>query len=299
MSVDNENKNLPQKLLSLGKMSKQSFELFFKGDSFTHGAALAYYAIFALVPIIYLSITSFGIIVGQDRVIEIVAHLMETNMGIENVSIFTDLMYQWDIGGGGSIALRVVGIIVLVFTSTAMFNSLRNSLNTFFDIEPIHHYNVVLENVITRLISFGMLALFGLIIILIYFGQTLLMTMSDKIFDRSSVVGEVYYFILEHFSVLFVNVVLFTIIFKYLHDGFIKWKLAIGGAVFTGVLLYLGQLVVNFYLSNYFFAANSGIAGTLLAILTWIFYTSQIIFLGATFTAVYARTVGKPIVAKK
>ena len=288
-----------KKLSRLGSMTKQSFELFFKGDSFTHGAALAYYAIFALVPIIYLAITSFGVVVGQDRVIEIVGYLMETNMGIENVSVFTDLMYQWDIGGGGSITLRVVGIIVLVFTSTAMFNSLRNSLNTFFDIEPIHHYNVVLENVITRLISFGILALFGLIIILIYFGQTVLMTVSSKIFDRSSVVGEVYYFLLEHFSVLFVNVVLFTIIFKFLHDGYIKWKLAIGGAVFTGVLLYLGQLLVNFYLSNYFFAANSGIAGTLLAILTWIFYTSQIIFLGATFTAVFARTVGKPIVPKK
>ena len=299
MSTNNEDKEKQVKLLTIGKVTKQSFELFFKGDSFTHGAALAYYAIFALVPIIYLAITSFGIVVGQDRVIEIVAYLMETNMGIENISVFTDLMYQWDIGGGGSIALRVVGIIVLVFTSTAMFNSLRNSLNTFFDIEPIHNYNVVLENVISRLISFGMLALFGLIIILIYFGQTVLITFSGKIFDRSSIVGEVYFFLLEHLSVLFVNVVLFSFVFKYLHDGFITWKLALGGAIFTGILLYLGQLLVNFYLSNYFFAANSGIAGTLLAILTWIFYTSQIIFLGATFTAVYARAVGKPIVAKK
>lgn len=289
---------LSGKITSIGKMAKESFELFFKRDSFTHGAALAYYAIFALVPIIYLAITSFGAIVGQDRVIEIVGYLMETNMGIENISVFTDLMYQWDIGGGGNLTLRIVGIVVLIFTSTAMFNSLKNSLNTFFDIEPIKHYNVVLENIITRLISFGILALFGLIIILIYFGQTVLMALSSKIFDRSTLVGEIYYFLVEHFSVLFVNVVLFTIIFKYLHDGKMKWKLAIGGAVFTGTLLYLGQLVVNYYLSNYFFAANSGIAGTLLALLTWIFYTSQIIFLGATFTSVFAKTVGSPIEPK-
>jgi membrane protein len=70
------------------------------------------------------------------------------------------------------------------------------------------------------------------------------------------------------------------------------------GALFTAVLLYLGQLVINYYLANYFFAADSGVAGTLLAVLTWIFYTSQIIFLGAKYTSVYARMVGTPIKAK-
>jgi membrane protein len=282
----------------IGELTKESILSFFKGDSFTHGAALAYYAIFALVPIIYLAITSFGIVVGQDRVVEIVGELMESHMGIEDVSVFTDLMYQWKIGGGGSLVLRIAGIVVLIFTSTAMFNSLRNSLNSFFEIEPIHHYNVVLENLVARLISFGMLALFGLIIILIYFGQTVLMTVSSELFAESGSLQTLYLFLLEHLSGILVNFVLFAFVFKFLHDGYVKWKLALGGSLFTAILLYLGQLAVNYYLSNFFFAADSGIAGTLLAILTWIFYTSQIIFLGATFTAVYAKKVGKPIIPK-
>lgn len=280
-------------------LTKRSFTTFFNGDSFTHGAALAYYAVFALVPIIYLSLTSFGIIVGQDRIIEIVSHLLETNMGIEDVSVFTDLMYQWNIGAGSNIALRIVGIAVLIFTSTAMFNSLRNSLNSFFDIEPVHHYNVVLEKLLARLVSFGMLALFGLIIIIVYFSQTVLMSISSDWFSDQSVVQRTTYFIIEHFSIILVNFFLFALIFKYLHGGYVKWKLALGGSLFTAVMLYLGQLLINYYLTNFFFAANSGIAGTLLAILTWIFYTSQIIFLGATFTAVYAKMVGRPIVPKK
>ena len=285
--------------LEIWTLTKRSFKEFFKGDSFTHGAALAYYAIFALVPIIYLSITSFGMIVGQERVIEIVGHLLETNMGIEDVSMFTDLMYQWNIGAGGSIALRIVGLVVLIFTSTAMFNSLRNSLNSFFTVDPIHHYNVVVENLLARLISFGMLAFFGLIIILVYFGQTVLMAVSNDLFAESGRIQRFFLFTLEHFSIILVNFILFAFIFKYLHDGLIKWKLALGGSLFTAILLYLGQLLINYYLSNFFFAANTGIAGSLLAILTWIFYTSQIIFLGATFTAVYAKMVGKPITAKK
>lgn len=280
------------------QLTKTSFKEFFGGDSFTHGAALAYYAIFALVPIIYLAITSFGLFVGQDRIIEIVGYLMETNMGIEDPSSFTDLMYDWEIGTGGTVLLRVMGIIALIFTSTAMFNSLRNSLNSFFGIEPIHHFNIVLESLLTRLISFGMLALFAVIIIVIYFAQSLLISLGTELLSDGSTAERFLLYILEHFTMLFVNFALFAFIFKFLHDGRLKWKLALGGALFTSILLYIGQLLINYYLSNYFFAADSGIAGTLLAILTWIFYTSQIIFLGATFTAVYARMVGKPIIPK-
>jgi membrane protein len=280
------------------QLTKISFKEFFGGDSFTHGAALAYYAIFALVPIIYLAITTFGIVVGQEKIIEMIAYLMETNMGIEDSSGFTDLMYEWEIGKGGTVLLRVLGIIALIFTSTAMFNSLRNSLNTFFGVEPKHHFNIVLESLITRLISFGMLALFAIIIIVIYFAQSVLISFGTDLLSDGSVAQQTMLYFFEHFTSLFVNFALFAFIFKYLHDGKLKWKLALGGALFTSILLYLGQLLINYYLSNYFFAANSGIAGTLLAILTWIFYTSQIIFLGSTFTAVYARMVGKPIVPK-
>lgn len=284
--------------LEIWELTKTSFVEFFKGDSFTHGAALAYYAIFALIPILYLTITSIGMILGQERIIEIVSFFMESKMGVQDVSAFTDLMYEWGIGASGTVLLKVVGTIVLIFTSTAMFNSLRNSLNTFFGIEPIHHYNVVLESLLARLVSFGLLALFAVIIIVIYFAQSVLISLTSDLLAAGSFGEKAFLLVFEHFTMILVNFILFAFIFKYLHDGKIKWKLALGGSLFTSILLYIGQLLVNYYLSNFFFAANSGIAGTLLAILTWIFYTSQIIFLGAKFTAVYARKVGKPIIPK-
>lgn len=284
--------------LEIWDLTKTSFKEFFKADSFTHGAALAYYAIFALIPILYLTITSIGAFLGQDKIIEVVSFLMESKMGISDVSSFTDLMYQWDIGTGGTFLLKIVGVFVLVFTSTAMFNSLRSSLNSFFDVKPINHYNVVIESLISRLISFGLLALFAVIVIVIYFAQSMLISLGTELLSDGSFGQKTFLLIFEHFTMILVNFALFAFIFKYLHDGKIKWKLALGGSLFTAILLYLGQLVINYYLSNFFFAANSGIAGTLLAILTWIFYTSQIIFLGAKFTAVYARKVGKPIIPK-
>lgn len=280
------------------ELTKTSFKEFFDGNSFMHGAALAYYAIFALVPIIYLAVTSFGLFIGQDAIIAIVGDLLEDNVGISDVSAFTDLMYKWNIGKGGTLFLRIVGIGALIFISTAMFNSLRNSLDFFFGIEPENRFNVVLEKLLERLLSFGLMALFAVIIIVVYFAQSVLVSFGSEMLSDGSFSQEVVIGILEHISILLINFLLFSFVFKFLHGGVIRWKLAMGGALFTSVLLYLGQLLINYYLANFFFAANSGIAGTLMALLTYIFYTSQIIFIGAKFTSVYARMVGKPIYPK-
>src|SRR5690554_1861241 len=296
--VKEENKGRSLTWSEMWQLTKISFKEFLSGDSFMHGAALAYYAIFALVPIIYLSITSFGLIVGQDKVIEIVGDLMESNMGITDVSSFTDLMYKWEIGKGGTTLLKIMGITALIFTSTVMFGSLRKSLNSFFGIVFIKHYNALLETLVKRLLSFGLMAVFAAIAIVIYFVQSVLIAVGGKILSDGSFFQETLFSILEHVSILAINFLIFTLVFKYLHDGIVRWKLAMAGALFTAILLYLGQLVINYYLANFFFAANSGIAGTLLAVLTWIFYTSQIIFLGAKYTSVYARMAGTPIKAK-
>lgn len=280
------------------ELTKTSFIEFFKGDSFMHGAALAYYAVFALVPIIYLAVTFFGKIVGQDRVIEIVTDLLESNMGMKEVSIVTDLMYQWDIGVGGTPIIQVVGLIALAFTATAMFNSLSKSLNFFFGVTQSQNKSAFLRNIIRRLISFGLMALFGVIILVIYFAQSVLISIGARLLSNGSVVQDILYSFLEHVSIITINFLAFTFVFKFLHDGVVRWKLAMTGAIFTAILLYFGQLIINYYLANYFFAKNSGLAGTLLAILAWIFYTSQIIFLGAKYMSVYARMTGTPISEK-
>jgi membrane protein len=142
------------------------------------------------------------------------------------------------------------------------------------------------------------MAIFAAIVIVIYFAQSVLIAVGTRVLSDGSMFQEVIFSILEHVSILTINFLVFTLVFKYLHDGIVKWKLAMAGALFTAILLYGGQLIINYYLANFFYAANSGIAGTIMAILTWIFFTSQIIFLGAKYTSVYARMVGMPIKAK-
>lgn len=280
------------------KLCKTSFVEFIREDSFTHGAALAYYAIFALVPIMYLAISIFGLIVGDATIISIIEDVMKQNMGIEDVSGITSFMKQIELGEGG-FTLKIIGSIILLFSATAILNALRNSINNFFNISSVESKrNAVVQNLIGRGISLGILSLFGVCLIIMYFAQTVILSLADSVFESQGGLKYFFYQIIEHGSILLVNVVMFAFIFKYLHDGKLKWKLAWGGSLFTSILLYVGQLLIKFYLINFFFAKDGGVAGTLLVILTWMFYTSQIIFLGAKFTAVYARMVGQPIVAK-
>ena len=120
--------------------------------------------------------------------------------------------------------------------------------------------------------------------------------MSSDFFNNHHIVDIVLSNLLRHGLSIFSNALLFTMIFKYVHDGFVKWKLAFGGALVTSILLYVGQLFIKYYLFNYFFGSQSGgVAGTLFILLAFVYYSSQIIFFGAKFTAVYAKKIGKPI----
>jgi membrane protein len=134
-----------------------------------------------------------------------------------------------------------------------------------------------------------------MIVIIIYFSQTILLSTTSDWFPNSSFFQTIFSGIATHGLALFSNVIIFSLVFKYVHNGYVKWQLAIGGAILTSVLLYGGQLLIKYYLFNYFFAAQAGIAGSLFIILAWIYYSSQIIFFGAKFTCVYAKKVGKPI----
>ena len=286
----------------IGVLIKDTFVEFFKEKSFFHGAALSYYTIFALVPMLYLSFATFGKIVGHDTMIEIVGKILKEQVGIKDISGIISFLNEINLEKG-SFILNLFGIIALVLSSTALLMSLRGSLNDFFDIEiSFQNKNkkkMILDTILTRLVSVSMLAIFGVIIIVLYFAQTILISFGNEFFKDPNAVSWVFMEFSQHGISILTNLLIFTLIFRYLHDGVVMWKLALGGALVTTILLYFGQLLIKSYLAHYFFAKNGGIAGTLMIILLWTYYSSQIIFFGAKFTAVYAKTAGKPIVAKR
>lgn len=268
-------------------------------NSLFHGAALSYYTIFALVPILYLSIVSFGMFIGQETMVKIITDVLVTQVGVKDVRGIIEFLNQVNFEKA-NVALQIIGIVVLLITSTAMLSSLKNSINDFYNIEKVHTSNKkkILATLIDKITHVGLLAVFGLIIIVTYFGQIIILSLGDKVFAHFGVFHQLFVFITQHIVPLLTNTFIFYFIFRYLSDGIVGLKTALAGSIVTSILLYLGQQLIKYYLNNYFFAKDAGIAGTLLILLTWVYYTSQIIFFGAKFTFVYSKKMDQTIVVK-
>ena len=278
---------------------KQTTIEFASEKSLFHGAALSYYTIFALVPILYLSIVSFGQFIGQDKMLTIISRVLTEQIGIKDVKGIIDFLHEINFHKS-NFALQIVGIVVLLLSSTAILASLKHSINEFYDIELIHENKkkMIVATVKDKLQHTFLLMLFGLIVIITYFAQIIILSLGDKIFINLHAIHDIFIFLTQHLIPFTTNIVIFYFILKYVSDGIVANKFAFAGSFVTSTLLYLGQLLIKYYLTHYFFAKDAGIAGTILILLTWVYYTSQIIFFGAKYICVYAKISGNPIEVK-
>ncbi len=263
---------------------------------FFHGAALAYYTLFAIVPLFYLSISYLGKIIGQDLMLEIIRYLMHDKVGIEDVSGIMNFMERVDFESG-NFAMEVIGILVLLVASSAFLVSLKQSINDFYSLKINFSTKKkqIFNTILFRMVSVLLVGAITLLIIIFYIAQTVLISISDNWFEDMNVLHWFFAGITRHGLAIISNTLIFLLVFKYVNDGAVRWKNAFAGALLTSILLYVGQLLIKYYLFNVFYLASAGILGTLFIILSWVYYSSQIIFFGAKFTAVYSRYKGSPI----
>ncbi len=278
------------------ELAKSVFKEFFQESSFTHGAALAYYALLALVPLLYLGIAFFGRVVGHDTMVEIIGNLLSEQIGIKDISGILGFLDDVDLSSGNT-TLEILGSFALLLSATAIINSIRQSLNEFYDLEKRggSTKRKIVRGVVFRLFSMLFIAGVTVVIVVFYFAETVFLSFGNEIFENYDIINWIVASFAQHGIPILSNVVIFSFIFKYLHDGSVKWRRSIEGAILTSVFLYIGQLLIKYYLLNYFFAASGGVAGTMLIILVWVYYSSQIIFLGAKFINVKSRMLGEPI----
>jgi membrane protein len=284
------------RLNDVWELIKDAFNGFLEEKGLHHGAALAYYALFALVPMLYLSITYVGRLIGQDMMIRVIGDVLKNKVGITDVKGIIEFLSSLDFERG-NFFLEFTSVIALLIACSAFLVCLKNSINAFFDIELnfASKRKKIVRSILFRLISILGVTLFTGLIVSLYFAQTVVISFGHHMFDQKEWLSLLFFNIAKHGFSLLSNLIIFSIVFKYVHDGVVSWKLAIGGALVTSILLYLGQLLIKYYLFHFFFAASGGLAGTLFIILAWVYYSSQIIFFGAKFTAAYAKYMGRPI----
>ncbi len=275
---------------------KDSVVEFLQEAPMAHGAALAYYALLALVPLLYLSVTYFGMVLGQKEMTNIISTVIEQYIGLKDISGVIGLLDQVSFEKG-SLLLQIIGIVALLFSCAAIFSSLKRSLNEFYDVEvpKLGRKKMILSTIVSKLISMLFVVGATLILLVLYFVETIFLSLSDQFLEGMNMLHWLFSGAARVGIPILTNVILFTFIFKFLHDGKVLWRNALRGGIVTSGLLYLGQALIKFYLTNYFFASGAGVAGTFLVILVWVYYSSQIFFFGAKYIFVLSRMKGTPV----
>lgn len=279
-------------------LTKTTLTEYFSEASFRHAAALAYYTIFSIIPMIYLGVYFFGRFIGNEEAHEMISSFLQNNVGMDDVSGLMDFLKSYDVEKRNPV-MEIVGIITLFFSSSAFVVSLQKSINDFLDIDPVQApvKKMILRTLVSRLLAIAFIGGFGVIIIVVYVAQTVLISFGKEVLTNPTM-QFLFNNGLAHFASLATNFFVFTLMFKYIHDAIVKWKAAMAGALLTSVLVYVGQILIQYYLNNFFFAADGGVVGSVFAVLAWIFYTGLILFLGAKFVKIYSIMAGIPVEAK-
>lgn len=264
-----------------------------------HGAALSFYLVFTLIPLLYLTINIIGSVVGKTRVTEFVNRFLIDYFGIDDFSGVLNFLNSIEIGGT-NVFLKYIGIIVLVFSCSAIFISLKVSINHFYGIKP--HFESgkkkFLVNIISRLISFGLLAGMGILLVLTYFIQFVFNSIGKILLKEHVFMSNFWFEIVQH-SVSILSMMIFLMfVYKYLNDAVVKFRVAFIGAVFAAILLQLGQIGIQYYMNVAYFAKSGSLLSVILIILAFVYYGSQAIFIGASISAAYGELVDEPIVSK-
>ena len=261
-----------------------------------HGAALAYYALLSLVPLLYLSVTYLGMFLGQEEMTKMISTEIEQYIGLEDVGGILGLLDQVSFEQGSAF-LQIIGIVALLFSCAAIFTSMKRSINEFYDVEvpKLGRRKMILSTIVSKLISMVFVVGATLILMVLYFVETVFLSFSDQFLEGLNMLHWLFSGAARLGIPILTNVILFMFIFKFLHNGKVLWRNALRGGIVTSALLYLGQVLIKFYLTNYFFASGAGVAGTFLVILVWVYYSSQIIFFGAKYIFVLSRMKGTPI----
>ena len=272
---------------------KEAFEDWSEDRASTLAAALAYYTIFSLAPLLIIAIAIAGLAFGREATQGQIVNQISGLIGSEGAKGIETLIENASKPSSGVIA-TAFGIIVLLIGSSGFFGQLQEGLNTIWEVKP-RPGRGILGIMKDRFLSFTMVLGVGfllLVSLVISAGLVALGEILGTFMPGTVIVG----YILNVIISLLVTTLLFAMIFKILPDVKISWKDVWIGAAATAFLFTVGKLLLGLYLAKANIASAYGAAGSLVVILVWVYYSAMILFLGAEFTQVYANRYGSRIV---
>lgn len=274
---------------------KETFKDWTQDKASRLGAALAYYTIFSIGPMLVVAISIAGLVFGEAAAKGQITGTLGSVLGPDSATFIEGLVKSASKPAEGTIS-AAVGLGTLLLGAMGIFGQLKDSLNTIFEVETLPGGGI-LTAVTRNVLSFGMVLGVGFLLLASLLVNALLSTLGP--FLRDTLPGGALLWNAVNFGVTLVVIgVMFGLIFKVLPDVRVGWKEVLLGGFVTAVLFMLGQLALGFYLSFANVGSAFGAAASLVIILVWIYYSAQILFLGAEFTQAYANGYGSGLSPK-
>ncbi|KAA6439981.1 YihY/virulence factor BrkB family protein [Dyadobacter flavalbus] len=276
---------------------KESFSEFMNDNGLKLSAALSYYTIFSLAPMLLVIISVFSIFFGRDAIQGELFGQIRGLVGSSAALQLQEILKNAELSNKSGIA-AALGIGTLLIGATGVFAEMQDSINFIWAIKskPKKGWLQYLKN---RLISFSLILTLGFLLVVSLGASALVDVLSNRLeryFSEASVI--IFYFV-NLGLVLTIITALFTVIFKVLPDGELRWKECMIGAGFTAILFLIGKFAISFYLGKSDLGATYGTSASIVILLTWIYYSSIILYFGAEFTKVYAKLDGVGIMPNK
>ncbi len=288
-------------------------QIFSSGKFHRMGAAIAYYTIFSLPAMMMILLGSLDILGGTEMIQNEMHQFLYASFGKDIADQLENTVVSLNaIKGKGWYTL--FGLLFLIFISTHIFFTLQETFNQIFRVEELKRKRKWLSNVLNRIISFAMIFSGAIIMILSIVLNTLLLSLFAFIESRELFLTQIlppYGVELLHFfsknifqylnqlvGILILSV-FFSLMYKILPAVHLKWRVVIPSSILTALLFNLGQILFAQYMKSALLVTAYGASGSIVAILLWFFYSTQIILIGSCFIKAYCEYYGYAITAKR
>src|ERR1700687_452763 len=259
------------------------------------GAALAYYTIFSLAPLLVIAIAIAGFVFGAEAVQGQIMGQIQGLIGPESARAVQTMIQSAHKPAHGVIA-TIVGLAVLLLGASGVFTEMQDALNTIWKVDTTSKAGVW-NLVRSRFLSFGMVLGIGFLLLVSLLLSAALSAAAGYISGFISVPPAVLHAVDFLFSLFFIAV-LMTLIFQLLPDVKIAWSDVWVGAMLTSLLFTTGKFLIGFYIGKSVTMSAYGAAGSVVIILAWIYYSAQLLYFGAEFTHVYSKERGSQCSAR-
>jgi len=252
-------------------------------------AALAYYALFSLAPLVLIAVAVAGLVFGHQAAEGQLYTQLAGLIGDPGAKAVQSIVANMHQQGGGVVA-TIVGIATLLFGASGVFVQLQDSMNTIWKARP-PTTNGIVEFLRVRMVSFSMVLGIGFLLLVSLVLSAFLAAVGDYLgmfVPGGAAVGQA----LNATVSLVVVTALFAMIYKMLPDTPVAWRDVWVGALLTSFLFTLGKFAIGYYLGKASVASSYGAAGSVVILLLWVYYSSLILYFGAEFTHVYSMRHG-------